>query len=111
MRQADDVAWFTFHDLCEGPCSHVDYMELASWFHTLIVSEVPCFNETSENTARRLISLVDVLYDHNVNLIVSAAAPPHEVYRGAKLKSEFQRTVSRLVEMQTEPYLARPHRP
>jgi len=51
-------------------------MELASWFHTLIVSEVPCFNETSENAARRLISLVDVLYDHNVNLIVSAAAPP-----------------------------------
>jgi len=51
------------HDLCEGPRSHVDYMELASWFHTLIVSEVPCFNETSENAARRLISLVDVLYD------------------------------------------------
>jgi cell division protein ZapE len=111
VRQTDDVVWFTFHDLCEGPRSQDDYMELASWFHTLFVSNVPCFDEHSENAARRLIALVDVLYDHNVNLIVSAAAPPTELYRGAKLKVEFQRTASRLVEMQTEEYLARAHRP
>ena len=111
VRQTDDVAWLTFHDLCEGARSHVDYMELASWFHTLIVSDVPCFDETSENAARRFIALVDVLYDHRVNLIVSAAAPPAQLYRGAKLKAEFQRTASRLIEMQSEAYLSRPHRP
>jgi cell division protein ZapE len=86
-------------------------MELASWFHTLLVSDVPCFDTTAENAARRFIALVDVLYDHNVNLIVSAAAPPAELYRGSKLKHEFQRTASRLAEMQTEAYLARPHKP
>ena len=111
VRQADDVAWFTFHDLCEGPRSQDDYMELASWFHTLVLSDVPCFEATAENAARRFIALVDVLYDHNVNLIVSAAAPPGELYRGSKLKQEFQRTASRLVEMQAEAYLARAHRP
>jgi cell division protein ZapE len=111
VRQSDDVAWFSFHDLCEGPRSQDDYMELASWFHTLIVSQVPCFEATAENAARRFIALVDVLYDHNVNLIVSAAAPPAELYRGVKLRHEFQRTTSRLVEMQTEAYLARAHKP
>jgi cell division protein ZapE len=111
VREADDVAWFTFHELCEGPRSHVDYMELASWFHTIIVSDVPRFDEHSENAARRFIALIDVLYDHSVNLIVSAAAPPAELYRGKKLKAEFQRTASRLVEMQSDTYLSRPHRP
>jgi cell division protein ZapE len=111
VRQADDVAWFTFHDLCEGPRSQDDYMELASWLHTLIVSNVPRFDAVAENAARRFINLVDVLYDHNVNLIVSAAASPAELYRGTKLRNEFQRTASRLVEMQAEAYLARPHKP
>ena len=111
VRQADDVAWFTFHDLCEGPRSQNDYMELASWFHTLIVSDVPCFEATADNAARRFITLVDGLYDHNVNLILSAAAPPAELYRGVKLKTDFQRTASRLVEMQAEAYLARAHKP
>jgi cell division protein ZapE len=86
-------------------------MELASWFHTLIVSNVPQFGATAENAARRFINLVDVLYDHNVNLIVSAAAAPAELYRGTKLRHEFQRTASRLVEMQAEAYLARAHKP
>ena len=62
------------------------------------------------NAARRFIALVDELYDHNVNLILSAAAPPNEIYRGERLTFEFQRTVSRLIEMQTEEYLAREHR-
>ena len=111
VRHADDVAWFTFHDLCQGPRSQNDYMELASWFHTLVVSDVPQFDAAAENAARRFITLVDVLYDHNVNLILSAAAPPAALYRGTKLRNEFQRTASRLVEMQADAYLARAHKP
>jgi cell division protein ZapE len=110
LRQADDVIWFEFHELCEGPRSQNDYIELARDYHTLLLSNVPVFDATAENAARRFIALVDELYDHNVNLIVSAAAAPGELYKGEKLKFEFQRTASRLIEMQTQDYLARPHR-
>ena len=79
--------------------------------HTLLLANVPVLDAAHENAARRFIALVDELYDRNVNLIVSAAAAPGEFYRGEKLKFEFRRTSSRLVEMQTETYLARPHRP
>jgi len=111
VRQAEEVIWFEFHDLCEGPRSQTDYIELARCHHTILVSNVPIFDESSENAARRFIALVDELYDRNVNLIVSAAAAPAELYHGDKLKLEFQRTASRLIEMQSEVYLARPHRP
>lgn len=110
LRQADDVIWFDFQDLCEGPRSQNDYIELARSYHTLLVSNVPAFDETRENGARRFIALVDELYDRNVNLIVSAAAPPAELYRGEKLRFDFERTASRLVEMQAQKYLARAHR-
>jgi len=111
LRQSDDVSWFEFRELCEGPRSQVDYIELARYYHTMLVSNVPVFDDTSENAARRFIALVDELYDRCVNLIVSAAAPPTELYRGEKLKFEFQRTASRLSEMQSAAYLARAHRP
>jgi cell division protein ZapE len=111
LRQAEEVIWFDFHELCEGPRSQVDYIELARCFHTVVVSNVPVLDPSSENAARRLIALVDELYDRNVKLIVSAAAAPAELYRGDRLRSEFQRTASRLVEMASEAYLARPHRP
>lgn len=75
------------------------------------MSNVPTFDESSENAARRFIALVDELYDRNVNLILSAAAGPAKLYHGDKLEFEFQRTASRLIEMQSETYLARPHRP
>lgn len=110
LRQADDVIWFDFHELCEGPRSQDDYIELARDYHTLLLSNVPVFDEVRENAARRFIALVDELYDRNVNLVVSAATSPVELYRGEKLKADFQRTASRLVEMQSQKYLARAHR-
>ena len=111
VRQSEAVIWFEFRDLCDGPRSQNDYIELARSCHTLIVANVPVFGPAHENAARRFIALVDELYDRNVNLILSANAPPDELYRGEKLKLEFPRTSSRLIEMQTEEYLARPHKP
>lgn len=109
-RQAEDVIWFEFHDLCETARSQRDYIEIASYYHTLLLSNVPVFDEAAENSARRFISLVDELYDRNVNLILSASAAPTELYNGEKLRFEFQRTSSRLIEMQSEQYLSKAHR-
>jgi cell division protein ZapE len=111
VRESDNEIWFEFEALCEGPRSQNDYIEIARDYQSVIVANVPQFSTRRENAARRFIALVDELYDHNVNLIVSAAAPPDELYRGERLAFEFQRAVSRLVEMQTEEYLAREHRP
>ena len=74
-RSADDVAWFDFDALCDGPRSQNDYIELARIYHAVLVSDVPIFTTRIEDQARRFISLVDEFYDHNVKLIVSAAAP------------------------------------
>jgi cell division protein ZapE len=109
-RLADDVAWFDFAELCEGPRSQNDYIELAREFHAVLVGGVPVFEAASDDAARRFINLVDEFYDRNVKLVVSAAAPAHELYRGSRLAFEFQRTASRLVEMQSREYLARGHR-
>ncbi len=109
VRQAEDVVWFDFHDLCESARSQRDYIEIASYYHTLLLSNVPVLEEKDENSARRFIALVDELYDRNVNLIVAAAAAPVELYRGERLKFEFQRTASRLIEMQSGQYLSRAH--
>ena len=108
---ADDVAWFEFAELCEGPRSQNDYIELAREFHALLLGNVPVFTADTEDAARRFVNLIDELYDRNVKLVVSAAAPPTELYRGTRLSFEFQRTASRLAEMQSHDYLARPHRP
>ena len=71
---------------------------------------VPVFSVEADNAARRFISVIDEFYDRGVNVVISAAAPPNELYKGEKVKFEFQRTASRLVEMQSEEYLARAHR-
>jgi len=107
---AADVVWFDFASICDGPRSQSDYVEIARDFHTVLVSRVPGFDAASDNQARRFIALVDELYDRNVKLVVSAAAPPGELYRGERLHFEFERTRSRLVEMQSHDYLARPHK-
>jgi cell division protein ZapE len=107
---AEDVAWFEFAELCEGPRSQNDYIELARIFHAVLVSNVRRFTPRSEDAARRFISLVDEFYDHNVKLILSAEAPVTELYAGERLRFEFQRTESRLLEMQSHEYLARTHR-
>ncbi len=106
---AKGVAWFQFGDICDGPRSQNDYIEIARWFPVVIVSKVPVFDETLENQARRFIALVDEFYDRRVKLIVSANADAVDLYRGERLSFEFDRTVSRLVEMQSTEYLAAPH--
>jgi cell division protein ZapE len=105
------MAWFEFSDLFEGPRSQNDYIELARLYHTIFVSNIPPFTESDEDAARRFIAAVDEFYDRGVKLVVSAAAAPDALYRGERLRLEFQRASSRLVEMQTQRYLAGPHRP
>lgn len=109
--RADGVAWFDFATICGGPRSPSDYIEIARSFHTVLVSDVPQFSVELENEARRFIALVDEFYDRSVKLILAAAAPPAELYRGRRLEFEFRRTVSRIEEMRSTAYLALPHRP
>jgi cell division protein ZapE len=111
IRASAAVVWFDFAALCSGPRSQDDYIEIAREYGSVMVSDVPVLDSRREDEARRFIALVDELYDHNVNLIVSAAAPPAELYRGERLGAQFARTASRLTEMQSEEYLAREHRP
>ena len=107
---AEDVAWFEFSELCEGPRSQNDYIELSRIFHAVLISNVLRFTTRNEDAARRFISLVDEFYDHNVKLIVSADVQVTDLYAGERLRFEFERTQSRLLEMQSLEYLAREHR-
>jgi cell division protein ZapE len=111
VRESGGVVWFDFMALCSGPRSQEDYIEIARDYQSVIVSDIPVFDSLHENEARRFIALVDELYDRNVNLIVCAAASPTDLYRGDRLTFQFERTSSRLIEMQSEEYLAREHRP
>lgn len=110
IRASDTVVWFDFAALCAGPRSQNDYIEIAREYQSVFVSGVPVLDETADDAARRFIALVDELYDHNVNLVLSAAAAPQELYRGTRLRPAFERTASRLTEMQSAEYLAREHR-
>jgi len=107
----DGVVWFEFSELCEGPRSQNDYIELAMIFQTVLISNVPRFHQKNEDAARRFISLVDEFYDHRVKLIMSAEAPIVDLYGGEKLVFEFRRTSSRLQEMQSHDYLSYEHLP
>src|SRR5690606_36756572 len=111
QRHSDEVVWFTFRELCDGPRGQADYIEIARCYHTVILSDVPVLGPETENQERRFIALVDEFYDRAVKLIISAAAPATELNRGARLAFEFGRTRSRFIEMQCQEYLARPHRP
>jgi cell division protein ZapE len=107
----DETIWFRFDAICDGPRSQSDYVEIARDFHTVAVSDVPRLDATQENQARRFIALVDEFYDRGVKLLLAAQAPPDDLYAGDRLRFEFERTRSRLSEMQTKEYLARPHKP
>ncbi len=109
VRESDNAIWFEFAALCGGPRSQDDYIEIAGAYPAVLLSNVPVFDESHDDAARRFISLIDELYDRGVDLAVSAAAPPGRLYAGTRLAFEFRRTSSRLVEMQTEQYLARTH--
>lgn len=111
VRHSSSAVWLNFCAICAGPRSQDDYIEIAREYQSVVVTGVPILDSQSENEARRFIALVDELYDRNVNLIISAAAPPTQLYRGDRLSFQFERTVSRLLEMQSKEYLAREHRP
>jgi len=109
LRCAKSIAWFEFEAICDGPRSQDDYIELARWYPTIIVSGVPRFDASLDNQARRFVALVDEFYDRRVKLILTAAADPTDLYAGQRLSFEFDRTRSRLVEMQSSDYLHQPH--
>lgn len=108
---AEDVIWFDFVELCDGPRSQNDYIELAREYHSVLLSNVPAMGRDNDDQARRFINLVDEFYDRGVKLVISAQRPLIDLYGSGQLEFEFQRTVSRLREMQSREYLARPHSP
>jgi cell division protein ZapE len=105
-RKAGGLVWFDFKTLCGGPRSQNDYLEIASRFHTVLLSDVPHMPPRMASEARRFTWLVDVLYDRRVKLIMSAAVRPQDLYSEGPLLHEFPRTVSRLNEMQSLEFLA-----
>ncbi|MDP8985796.1 MAG: cell division protein ZapE [Pseudomonadota bacterium] len=111
LAEGQGTVCFRFSELCEGPRSQNDYIELARLYHTIFIENIPVFGPSDEDAARRLIMLIDEFYDRGVKIVVSAAAPPASLYRGERLHFEFERAASRLIEMQTHDYLARQHCP
>jgi len=106
----DDVAWFEFESLCDGPRSQNDYIELGKEFHAILISNVPVMNAKNDDLARRFINLIDEFYDRGVKVIMTADAAIPDIYEQGKLEFEFQRTTSRMLEMQSRDYLAREHK-
>lgn len=110
IHRAPGVVWCDFAVLCGGPRSQNDYLDLAHRFHTIFVSGIPRMGPEMANEARRFTWLVDVCYDHRVKLVLAAAVPAEELYVAGPQAGEFQRTVSRLIEMRSHDYLASAHR-
>jgi cell division protein ZapE len=110
-RAAMGVARFAFHELCEQPLAASDYLRIAREYHSLIVDRIAVMTFETRNAANRFIILIDTLYDMNVKLVASAEAEPDALYRGEEgfEAQEFKRTASRLIEMRSQSYLARPH--
>ena len=110
-RRHEGVVWFDFKMLCDGPRSQNDYIELSREFHTVLVSDVPRMGGSNDDQARRFISMVDEFYDRAVKLLLSAETEVESLYTGGNLSFEFERTLSRLQEMQSRDYLALAHKP
>lgn len=106
---AKGVARFTFGELCARPLGAADYLTLATHFHTVVLAGIPKLDRDRHNEAVRFTTLIDALYEHKVNLVCSAEVPPAELYTEGDFAFEFQRTVSRLLEMQSDAYLTAPH--
>ena len=105
LRRAGGIIWFDFATLCGGPRSQNDYLELASRFHTVVLSGIPAMSVAQSSEARRFTWLIDVFYDHKVKLLMSAEVAPELLYTEGVLSNEFHRTVSRIVEMQSREYM------
>jgi cell division protein ZapE len=108
-RRAGSIVWFDFAALCDGPRSQRDYLELARRFAVMVVSDIPRLTPADADQARRFTWLVDILYDHRVKLLASAAVAAEQLYTEGHNAREFSRTVSRLVEMRSRDYMARQH--
>jgi cell division protein ZapE len=111
QHRSDGIIWFGFNTLCEQPRSTSDYIEIARAFNTVLLEDVPVMNESNADATRRFINLIDEFYDRNVKMLISATTPINDLYSGTRLAFEFQRTTSRLTEMQSNSYLAKPHLP
>jgi cell division protein ZapE len=111
IRQGKDVIWFHFDSICSSPRSQNDYIQLSREFHAVLISGVPRMGKNNEDQARRFINLVDEFYDRNVKVVLSAEVELVSLYVDGVLNFEFQRTKSRLLEMQSYAYLSRPHQP
>lgn len=111
INRAGSLAWFSFDTLCRGPRAAADYIDLTKRFSTLMISNVPILDDDQNDPTRRFIHLVDECYDRSVKLIISAAASPDNLYIGKRLRAPFERTASRLIEMQSREYLGQAHRP
>lgn len=109
FKRGGGVIWCDFNAVCGPPRWQIDYLELARSHHTVFISDIPHLDGSWDDRTRRFINLIDVFYDRKVKLVVSAENPPHRIYSGTRLKPEFQRTVSRLREMQSTAYLETPH--
>lgn len=105
LRRAGGIIWFDFATLCGGPRSQNDYLEIASCFHTVILSGIPQMSAAMSSEARRFTWLIDVFYDHKVKLLMSAEVEPEKLYTEGMLANEFHRTVSRIIEMQSAEYM------
>ena len=109
IRCSDGTVWITFSELCDGPRSAADYIEIGRCFNTVLISNIPILTN-NDDLARRFITAIDEFYDRCVKVVISAEASVHELYKGEKLAFEFQRTISRLLEMRSHDYLARAHK-
>lgn len=109
--EADGIVWFSFHELCETARSQYDYMEISRCYHTVLLSGVKAMGRQNDDVARRFIALVDEFYERHVKLIISAEVALEALYMEGILNFEFKRCISRLQEMQSRDYLARPHLP
>jgi len=109
LGQANDIVWFDFNDICQTPRSQIDYLEIAKSYSTVLISNVPQIVAHQDNQARYLINLIDVFYDARVKLILSAAVAIDQLYPQGRFNFEFERTRSRLLEMQSRAYLHKAH--
>ena len=109
IERADGVLWCSFADLCQTERSASDYIEISKLYHTVLLEEMPELSDSHNDAVRRFIALVDEFYERQVKLIISAQKPLDKLYSGTAQAFAFQRTQSRLIEMQSQHYLALPH--
>lgn len=110
LLYTEEMVWINFQVICGHQRGSADYIEMARQFHSVFINQIPQMNDGQNDKAKRFVNMIDEFYDRNVNLLCSAATQPEEIYTGKQLAFEFQRTVSRLLEMRSYEYMQRPHK-